>query len=130
MQLNSVTLIQPQDRNLHGMAFGGLLIRLAFELAFVTSATFAGEPLRFLSLDQINFKLPVPIGAVLHLEARVVKTTWPGEAVARTDGANNAKAHVMVTAQVEDVSSGVGRVYAHQHAGTDRARTAGPPHHQ
>lgn len=58
--------------------------------------------MKFLSLDQITFRLPVPIGAVLHLTSKVVKTTLPRE---EPDG--EAKAHVMVRAEVEEVETGV-----------------------
>jgi acyl-coenzyme A thioesterase 9 len=66
--------------------------------------------MRFLALDQINFKLPVPIGAILHLDAKVVKTTEVNpedHADSPSESAHAAKAHVVVTAQVEDVASGV-----------------------
>jgi len=58
--------------------------------------------MRFLSLDQITFRLPVPIGAVLRLSSKVVKTTRPHDG---PDG--EAKAHIMVRAEVEEVETGV-----------------------
>jgi acyl-coenzyme A thioesterase 9 len=58
--------------------------------------------MRFLSLDQITFRLPVPIGAVLRLTSKVVKTTPPHKG---PDG--NAKAHIVVKAEVEEVETGV-----------------------
>jgi acyl-coenzyme A thioesterase 9 len=54
-------------------------------------------------LDQITFRLPVPIGAVLRLTSKIVKTSRPGEGE-ETDGP--AKCHVMVKAEVEDYTSG------------------------
>ncbi|KAL7423785.1 hypothetical protein Q5752_001369 [Cryptotrichosporon argae] len=72
------------------------------ELAFTNAAIFASRPMRFLSLDQITFRLPVPIGAVLRLSSRVVTTTRAG------DGAD-ARAHVTVRAEVEEVETGVRR---------------------
>ena len=72
------------------------------ELCFTNAAIFASEPMRFLSLDQITFRLPVPIGAVLRLSSKVVKTTQPS-----ADGAEPAKAHVLVRAEVEEVATGV-----------------------
>ena len=91
----------PQDRNLHGKAFGGILMRLAFELCFTNAAIFASRPMRFLSLDEITFRLPVPIGAVLRLTSKVVHTSQP-------EGPDDeAKAHVMVRAEVEEVETGV-----------------------
>lgn len=97
----SVQLMFPQERNLHGKVFGGFLMRMAFELCFTNAAIFAQRPMRFLSLDQITFRLPVPIGAVVRLTSKVVKTTQP------QDGPyGEAKAHIMVTAEVDDIASG------------------------
>jgi len=58
--------------------------------------------MRFLSLDEITFRLPVPIGAVLRLSSKVVYTTRPDES---PDG--EAKVHIMVRAEVEEVDTGV-----------------------
>jgi acyl-coenzyme A thioesterase 9 len=99
----SVQLMFPQERNLHGKVFGGFLMRQAYELCFTTAATFAHTPLRFQSLDQIVFRLPVPIGAIVRLTSKVLKTTKPTDEV---DG--EAKAHIMVKAEVQDVKTGVG----------------------
>lgn len=74
-------------------------------MCFTNAAIFASKPLRFLSLDQITFRLPVPIGAVLRLSSKVVKTTHPvgGEG-------GEAKVHIMVRAEVEEVETGVCRI--------------------
>jgi acyl-coenzyme A thioesterase 9 len=72
------------------------------ELCFTNAAIFASKPLRFLSLDQITFRLPVPIGAVLRLSSKVVHTTQPHQ------GPNGeARVHIMVRAEVEEVKTGV-----------------------
>nr|XP_019049001.1 thioesterase [Kwoniella bestiolae CBS 10118]OCF27931.1 thioesterase [Kwoniella bestiolae CBS 10118] len=103
-EIQTVQLMFPQDRNLHGKVFGGILMRLAFELCFTNAALFSQAPMRFLALDQITFRLPVPIGAVLRLSSKVVKTTKPHEG---PDG--EAKVHIMVRAEVEEVDTGVRR---------------------
>jgi hypothetical protein len=59
--------------------------------------------MRFLSLDQITFRLPVPIGAVLRLSSKVVYTT---EGSADEQG-GGAKVHIMVRAEVQEVETGV-----------------------
>ncbi|AAW42493.1 hypothetical protein CNBC1390 [Cryptococcus deneoformans B-3501A] len=100
-KIETVQLMHPQDRNLHGKVFGGILMRLAFELCFTNASLFAQGPLRFLALDQITFRLPVPIGAVLRLSSKIVHTTRPHEG---PDG--EAKVHVMVKAEVEEVETG------------------------
>lgn len=91
----------PQQRNLHRKVFGGILMRMAFELAFTDAALFAGESMHFLSLDQITFRLPVPIGAVLRLTSKILATTQPEAPT------GEAKVHIRVRAEVEDVETGV-----------------------
>ncbi|ODO11920.1 hypothetical protein I350_00704 [Cryptococcus amylolentus CBS 6273] len=103
-EIETVQLMHPQDRNLHGKVFGGILMRLAFELCFTNASLFAQGPLRFLALDQITFKLPVPIGAVLRLTSKIVNTTQPHEGA---DG--EAKVHIVVKAEVEEVETGIRR---------------------
>ncbi|KAJ9117856.1 hypothetical protein QFC20_000136 [Naganishia adeliensis] len=107
-KLENVTLVQPQERNLHGKVFGGHLMRL---LAYANAAIFAGKPLRFLALDQIIFSLPVPIGAVVRMKAVTVTSTRPKTKEELSDGleltsAGNAKVHVVVTAQIQDLAKG------------------------
>lgn len=105
-EMQSVQLMFPQERNLHGKVFGGYLMRMAYELCFTNASLFAHTPLRFLSLDQINFRNPVPIGAVVRLTSKVVKTTQP------TGGPlGHAKAHIVVKAEVQDVESGVSEAW-------------------
>ena len=72
------------------------------ELCFTNAAIFASKPMRFLSLDEITFRLPVPIGAVLRLSSKVVHTTRPDES-----SDEEAKVHIMVRAEVEEVETGV-----------------------
>lgn len=143
----------PQDRNLHGKVFGGILIRsvsrlrletprlypsadtgtgvvsdsgpkqqstyprsrkaslkFSSELCSTNAALFASRPMRFLALDQITFRLPVPIGAVLRLTSKIVKTTRPTQGAISDE---EVKVHIMVRAEVEDVKTGVsGQSYA------------------
>ncbi|KAI8611698.1 Thioesterase/thiol ester dehydrase-isomerase [Chytriomyces sp. MP71] len=73
-RLQNITLTFPQDRNMHGKIFGGWLMRLAFELGYATGSLFAQAPLHFLSLDDITFRRPVEIGAILDLSSQVCYT--------------------------------------------------------
>jgi acyl-coenzyme A thioesterase 9 len=84
------------------------------ELCFTNAAIFASKPMRFLSLDEITFRLPVPIGAVLRLSSKVVYTSHPEES---PDG--EAKVHIMVTAEVEEVETGVTILLLQLASGTD-----------
>jgi acyl-CoA hydrolase len=74
------------------------------ELCSTNAALFASKPMRFLALDQITFRLPVPIGAVLLLTSKIVKTTRPTQGAISDE---EAKVHIMVRAEVEDVKTGV-----------------------
>jgi acyl-coenzyme A thioesterase 9 len=94
------------------------------ELAYVNAAIFAGKPLRFLALDQIIFSLPVPIGAVVRMKAVTVTSTRPKTKEELSNGleftsAGNAKVHVVVTAQIQDLAKGVSRRGRGERKGTD-----------
>ncbi|ODQ78994.1 hypothetical protein BABINDRAFT_162073 [Babjeviella inositovora NRRL Y-12698] len=74
-EMSSTLIMQPQFRNRHSyMIFGGYLMRQTFELAYCASAAFAKAPPRFVSLDSVAFKSPVPVGSVLYMRAQVVYT--------------------------------------------------------
>ncbi|KAI9297069.1 Thioesterase/thiol ester dehydrase-isomerase [Neoconidiobolus thromboides FSU 785] len=73
-QLQSVTVCQPQDRNVHNFIFGGYLMRLAFQLAWVTGYNYIGTVPRFLASDEILFRKSVPIGSILTLTSKVAHT--------------------------------------------------------
>ncbi|KZO98279.1 Thioesterase/thiol ester dehydrase-isomerase [Calocera viscosa TUFC12733] len=92
--LESCQVMFPQDRNVHGKVFGGYLMRLAYELAFATASQHIQKrTLPFLSLDNISFKLPVPVGCMLKLKSGV--------------GYSDSKVvHIGVRANVLDVTTG------------------------
>ncbi|KAJ3217906.1 Acyl-coenzyme A thioesterase 9, mitochondrial [Dinochytrium kinnereticum] len=68
----SLVMCMPQDRNIHNFIFGGYLMRLAYELSYSTAIIFSKSRVYFVALDDITFKLPVPIGSLLSLSAQVV----------------------------------------------------------
>lgn len=73
--VKSTLFMQPQYRNRHSyMIFGGYLLRQSFELAYCAAAAFSSAGPRFVSLDSTTFKAPVPVGAVLSMDATVVYT--------------------------------------------------------
>ncbi|KAJ3252948.1 Acyl-coenzyme A thioesterase 9, mitochondrial [Chytriomyces hyalinus] len=82
-RIQNIMLTFPQDRNLHGKVFGGWLMRLAFELGFASAFMFSRAPVKFLALDDISFRRPVEIGAILDFEAQVVYTEPTGEIVVK-----------------------------------------------
>lgn len=96
MTLQSVFLMQPQDRNIHNKVFGGYLMRRAYELAHATGSVFAKSQVSLLSLDEIVFKKPVPVGSLLNLSSQVIYS----------QGDPSKSFQVSVTAEVTDVEAG------------------------
>ncbi len=96
MSLQSVLLMQPQNRNIHNKVFGGYLMGRAFELAHATGSVFAKSSVKLLSLDEIIFKKPVSVGSLLKLSSQVIYS--PGE--------EHKSFQVSVTASVTDVETG------------------------
>ncbi|KAJ3029780.1 UNVERIFIED_CONTAM: hypothetical protein HDU68_011101 [Siphonaria sp. JEL0065] len=82
-RFQNLVLTFPADRNLHNKIFGGHLMRLAFELGYATGAMFSKRPLSFVALDDVTFKFPVEIGAVLDLTAQVVYASNEGKVVVK-----------------------------------------------
>ncbi|KAI8391169.1 HotDog domain-containing protein [Radiomyces spectabilis] len=93
--LQSVFLMQPQDRNIHNKIFGGYLMRRAYELAHATGRMFTKSQIRLLSLDEILFRKAVPVGTYLNLHSQIT--------YARGDPEKSFE--VSVTAEVKDVDN-------------------------
>ncbi|AMD22843.1 HHR074Wp [Eremothecium sinecaudum] len=73
--MKSTMFMQPQYRNRHSyMIFGGYLMRQTFELAYCAASSASHTLPRFLCLDQTTFCAPVPVGSILHMDAKVVYT--------------------------------------------------------
>lgn len=100
--LTTTKLCHPQERNIHDLVFGGYLMREALELGFTCGQLFSRAQLNFLAVDELAFKHPVPIGAVLQLTAQVVYSEEEG------DGTGSVKSqliHVEVVADVLNIQS-------------------------
>lgn len=68
-------LIHLQDRNLHGKAFGGMLMREAFEVGWLTAFSFCkGKYPEIHHIDDVMFITPVDIGSIMKFEAKVCFT--------------------------------------------------------
>ncbi|KAG8907143.1 hypothetical protein FRB99_005251 [Tulasnella sp. 403] len=94
----SLMLMYPQSRNIHSKIFGGYLMRLAYEIGYANASLFTRTPLRFLSLDGIFFRLPVPIGSALRLMSTICHTA--------SDEHHPAVVNVWVQANVIDSETG------------------------
>ncbi|GBB84858.1 hypothetical protein RclHR1_11430006 [Rhizophagus clarus] len=91
--MESVTFMQPQNRNIHGFVFGGYLMRLAYELAFSNASVFLKNRPKFLALDEISFRKPVQIGSILCMFSQIVYAP----------GSPHKSFQVAVTADVLDI---------------------------
>ncbi|ETS61503.1 hypothetical protein PaG_04250 [Moesziomyces aphidis] len=93
--------MHPQQRNVHQKIFGGFLMRSAYELAWMVSASLVNRHVQFLSLDALSFHAPVPIGAMLQLSSQIVYTSEPEQ-----HPHGHTIAGVTVLAEVVDLETG------------------------
>ena len=91
--LSNSFICQPQQRNLAGRIFGGLIMRRAFEVGFTCAYTFAGWRPRLVSVDEVAFLAPVDVGDLLSLRAAVLHTSI-------SPGGRKGHVHVVVSAHV------------------------------
>ena len=69
----SSTVVFPNDRNVHGKAFGGFVIRSAYDLAYLAARYFTrGKPFVPVGFDDAIFLLPVAIGDMVRFEAQLL----------------------------------------------------------
>ena len=75
----STKLCHLQERNIHNFIFGGFLMKEAYDLAYVAACKFLffskddkKTTLETVSLDEISFKVPIPIGTILEFCSKVV----------------------------------------------------------
>jgi len=73
-------------------------MRLAYELAIASALLFTRSRVRFLSLDGISFRKPVPIGSILHLTSHVTCT--------QPQDNGESLVHVVIQADVVDPLTG------------------------
>ncbi|UCC71745.1 MAG: acyl-CoA thioesterase [Gemmatimonadota bacterium] len=68
-------LASPQDGNLRGSVFGGVILALVDKIAYVCATRHADCPTVTASFDQVDFRSPIEIGEIVTLEASV---NWVG----------------------------------------------------
>lgn len=64
-------LMAPQDTNLWGNVFGGVILAAVDRIAYVSSARHSGCAGVTASFDQVDFRSPIQIGEMVTLEASV-----------------------------------------------------------
>ncbi|VVC28000.1 HotDog domain,Hotdog acyl-CoA thioesterase (ACOT)-type domain,Thioesterase domain [Cinara cedri] len=68
-------LCHPEDRNLHYTVFGGYLMRVATELAFLVASIHSKTRVVSQAINSITFRKPVPIGSRLKLIGKICYTS-------------------------------------------------------
>ncbi len=64
-------VMSPQDANLYGNVFGGAIMKMVDEIAFVSAARHAHTNIVTASLDKMDFLSPVHIGDLLTLSSSI-----------------------------------------------------------
>eukprot|EP00741_Cyanophora_paradoxa_P015489 tig00020902_g14952.t1 len=94
--LESVVLMHPQKRNIHGKIFGGYVMRLGFDLAWSVASLHLRTPVPVpVVVDDIHFLKPALVGTLVSFRGKVVYTPPGGETL-----------QVQVTADQLDVDTG------------------------
>ncbi|QKK02814.1 MAG: acyl-CoA thioesterase [Pseudomonadota bacterium] len=66
-------LVFPQDTNPIGTLYGGTALQWMDEVAFLTATRFARCQVVTVSMDRVDFKVPIPQGAIVELVGEVVR---------------------------------------------------------
>ena len=64
-------LMGPQDANLFGSVFGGIVLAAVDKIAYVCASRHAGRACVTVSVDQVDFRAPIRIGEIVTLRASV-----------------------------------------------------------
>jgi acyl-CoA hydrolase len=64
-------LMGPQDANLLGSVFGGVVLAAVDKIAYVCATRHAGRACVTVSVDQVDFRAPIRIGEIVTLRASV-----------------------------------------------------------
>jgi len=65
-------LVFPQDTNPIGTLYGGTAMHWMDEVAFLTATRYARRQVVTVSMDRVDFKVPIPEGAIVELVGEVV----------------------------------------------------------
>lgn len=70
-ELHQTELVRPQQANHYGTLFGPEALALLGKTAYLAAARFCEQPVVMAAAKGISFLAPAPVGALLHLHARV-----------------------------------------------------------
>eukprot|EP00871_Galdieria_phlegrea_P002314 jgi/Galph1/3083/GphlegSOOS_G1744.1 len=74
VSVSSTHFMLPDERNMYGFTFGGVLMRRAYELAFVNDYMACLQRPSAVEVGDIHFIKSVPVGSILELHSSVVYT--------------------------------------------------------
>lgn len=63
----------PGETNHYDTLFGGTALQWMDEVAFIAATRFSREKVVTVSSDKVNFKMPIPAGSFVELDAQVVR---------------------------------------------------------
>ncbi len=66
-------LVFPQDTNPIGTLYGGTALQWMDEVAFLTATRYARCQVVTVSMDRVDFKVPIPEGAIVELVGEIVR---------------------------------------------------------
>ena len=66
-------LVFPHDTNPLGTLYGGTALHWMDEVAFLSATRYARRQVVTVSMDRVDFKVPIPQGSIVELLAEVVK---------------------------------------------------------
>jgi acyl-CoA hydrolase len=72
VEVRSAHLVLPGETNAHGTLFGGSLVQWMDQVAAIAAVRFCGRAVVTASLESIDFRRPVRVGAVVELIAAVI----------------------------------------------------------
>ena len=67
-------LVFPQDTNPLGTLYGGTALQWMDEVAFLAATRYARRQVVTVSMDRVDFKVPIPQGSIVELVGQVVST--------------------------------------------------------
>ena len=73
-KLKNLIICQPEHRNRTNKIFGGFIMRQAFELAWANACVFGKSRPFCMHMDDIWFRAPVEIGALLYFNSQICYT--------------------------------------------------------
>jgi len=66
-------LVFPQDTNPIGTLYGGTAMKWMDEVAFLTATRFTRRQIVTVSMDRVDFKIPIPKGSIVELIGTVTR---------------------------------------------------------